>query len=645
MRHLRLFVAVAVVLSMAAVPAPAAADVTGEPDLSAVFTDNTVTPGEERQLQLQLINRGDVDEGSARNPQWTDRVTTARGLTVTVQDDDVPIDVRTGAQAVGSLPEGAASPLSIPVTVDDGASPGTYTVDVTVEYRYTTRIDDNDGDETERTVRRTLPVTLEVEDDASFDVVDVDSEVRAGSTETVSLTVENGGSTAATDATLALESPNADLTVGEATSATRSVGTLEPGQRITVDYEVTAAPSARSGNYAMTLTAEYEADGVSRSSDPTTLSVAPDPQQEFGVVNATSAVAVGDTGSVTVQLRNDGPLAVDDAEVRLESTSGQLSFGGSASASRFVGSWVPNETRTVTYDITATGDAEPRDYTLSATVTYRDDEGDVATAPSRSLGVAPAPEQTFGVSNTSATLAVGQDGRLRGTVTNTGERPADSAVVVFTSESGTVTAIETEAPVGTLAPGESANFAVPLEVASSAEAGPKQFSVAVQYRNADDQQRQSDTFDVRADVGPDTDTFGLEVTGASVPAGESTQLEVEVTNNGNEVYTDISAKLFAEDPLSSGDDEAFISRLEPGQSETVVFNVGAGSGALVKTYPLSMDFQYDDSDGDTITSDTYRLPVDVTSNSDDGGGGLPVLPLALVALVVVAIGAYIYRRR
>ena len=642
MRHLRLFVAVTVVLSMAAVPAPAAADVTGEPDLSAVFTDNTVTPGEETQLQLQLINRGDVDEGSARNPQWTDRVTTARGLTVTVQDDDVPIDVRTGTQAVGSLPEGAASPLSIPVTVDDGASPGTYTVDVTVEYRYASEIYENDGDEIQRTVRRTLPVTLEVEDDASFDVVDVDSEVRAGATETVSLTIENGGSAAATDATLALESPNADLTVGDATSATRSVGTLEPGQRTTVDYEMTAAPSARSGNYALTLTAQYEADGVSRSSDPTTVSVAPDPQQEFGVVNATSAVAVGDTGSVTVQLRNDGPLAVDDAEVRLESTSGQLSFGGSASASRFVGSWAPNETRTVTYDLTATGEAEPREYTLSATVTYRGDEGDVATAPSRSLGVAPAPEQTFEVSNTSATLAVGQDGQLRGTVTNTGERPADSAVVVFTSESGTVTAIETESPVGNLGPGESANFAIPLEISSSAEPGPKQFSVAVQYRNADDEQRRSDGFDVRADVGPDTDTFGLDVTGASVPAGESTQLEVEVTNNGDETYTDISAKLFAEDPLSAGDDEAFIARLEPGESETVVFNIGAGGGALAKTYPLSMDFQYDDEDGDTLTSDTYRLPLQVTENSDDGG--LPTLPLVVGLVVLVAVGVYAYRR-
>ncbi|MEF8886605.1 MAG: CARDB domain-containing protein [Haloarculaceae archaeon] len=641
MRYLRLLVALAVVLSV--VPAPAAADVSGEPELDAAFTDNTVTPGEETRLQLQLINRGDVDSGSARNPQWASRVTTARGLTVTVQDDDVPLDVRTGTQAVGSLPEGSAPPLSVPVTVDEDASPGTYTVDVAVEYTYTSQIDDSDGDETERTVRRTIPVTLEVEDDASVEVVAVDSEVRAGSTETVSLTVENAGSAAADDATLTLESPNADLTVGGSASGTRSVGTLAPGERTTVDYEVTAAPSARNGNYALTLTAQYEAEGVSRSSEPTTVPVSPAPRQAFSVVNATSAVAVGDTGTVTVQVRNDGPLAVDDAEVRLESTSSQVTFQGSATASRFVGEWAPDETRTVTYDLAATEDAEPREYTLSATVSYRDGDGDTAAAPSRSLGVTPAPEQTFAVSNTTTTLAVGEEGELRGTVTNTGERPVDSAVVRFTSESGTVTAIETEAPVGTLAPGESADFAVPLEVSSSAEAGAKQFSVAVQYRNADGQQRQSDTFDVRADVGPDTDAFGLDVTGASVPAGDSTQLEVEVTNNGNEVYTDISAKLFAEDPLSAGDDEAFVSRLEPGESETVVFNVGAGSGALAKTYPLSMDFQYDDADGDTVTSDTYRLPLQVTQDSD-GGGGLPVLPLVLVVVVLVAAGVYAYRR-
>ena len=638
MRHLRLLVALVVVLSV--VPAPAAADVEGNPEIDAALTDNTVTPGEETRLELQLINRGDVDSGSARNPQWADRVTTARGLTATVQDEDVPIDVRTGTQAVGTLPEGSAPPISVPITVDDDASPGTYTVDVEVEYTYTSRIDDNDGDETQRTVRRTVPVTLEIEDDASFDVVAVDSEVRAGSTETVSLTVENGGSTTAADATLALESPNADLTVGGAASGTRSVGTLAPGEQTTVEYEVTATPDTHTGTYATTLTAQYETDGVSRVSDQT-VALSPDPQQEFNVVNATSAVPVADTGTVTVQLRNDGPLAVDDAEVRLESTSGQFTFQGSASASRFVGPWAPNETRTVTYDVGATEDAESREYTLSAAVTYRDDDGDTATAPSRSLGVTPAPEQTFAVSNTSATLAVGKDGQLRGTVTNTGGRTVDSAVVRFLSQSETVTAIETEAPVGNLAPGESVNFQLPLEVSSSAEAGLKQFSLSVQYRNADDQQRESDTVDIRADVGPDADDFALDTNGTSVSAGDSTRLEVEVTNNGDDVYTDISAKLFAESPLSANDDEAFIARLEPGESETVVFSVGASSGALAKTYPLSMDFQYDAEDGDTLTSDTYRLPVDVTEDSD--GGGLPVVPIA-VALVLLVVGVYAYRR-
>ena len=642
MRLARPLVALVVVLSVAAVPGPAAADTTGEPDLDAVFTDNSVTAGEETSLQLQLINRGDVDEGSVRNPQWTDRVTTARGLTVTVQDDDVPIDVRTGTQAVGTLREGSAPPLSIPVAVDEDARPGTYTVDVVVEYTYTSRIDDNDGDETERTVRRTIPVTLEVEADASFEVVGVDSEVRSGATDTVSLTVANDGSAAATDARFTLESPNADLTVGGAAAATRSVGRLAPGEQVTVDYEVTAARSVRPQDYALTLTAQYEAGGVTRTSAARTVAVAPAPEQTFSVVNASSAVAVGGTGSVTVELRNDGPLAVSDARVALDSTSGRLLVGGGASASRFVGSWAPGETRTVSYELTATDDAEPRDYTLSTTVTYRDDEGDVASAPSRSLGVLPAPEQTFEIANTSATLAVGEEGELRGTVTNTGERAVDSAVVVFTSESATVTAIETESPVGNLGPGESADFAVPLEVASSAEAGPKQFELAVQYRNGDDQQRRSDSVDVRVDVAGDRETFGLNVTGASVDAGGSTQLEVRVTNNGNQAYTDISAKLFAQDPLSAGDDEAFIARLAPGESETVVFSVGAGSGALAKTYPLSMDFQYDDADGDTLTSDTYRLPMQVTENDD--GGGLPVLPLLLVALVLVAVGVYAYRR-
>jgi hypothetical protein len=440
-----------------------------------------------------------------------------------------------------------------------------------------------------------------------------------------------------------MASENTDLSFSTSSQASRELGDLRPEQERTVAYEVTAARSARSQRYAMSLSAEYDdGDGVARTESVGTVGITPAPEQTFAVVNATSTVTVGDTGTVSVTMRNEGPLAVTDAEATLSSTSPVVTFAGSESATRFVGAWEPNETRTLEYDLAATDDAESRAYSLEATVAYRDDEGDAATAPTRSLGVTPGPERSFEITDTNTTLAVGSEGRLTGTVTNTGEGTFEGAAIVYTGSSETVTAIETEAPVGTLGPGESAQFSLPFEISSSAEAGPKQLPIAVQYRNEDRERIRTDSFDIRAEVGPDDPEFDLRIENATVAAGSGTQLRVTVTNDEPETLTAISAKLFAEDPLSTSDDEAFISELEPGETETIIFDVGASAGALSKTYPLSMDFQYDDSDGDTLTSDTYRLALQVTES--EGGGGLPIVPI-LVLVVLVAGGVVYYLRR
>jgi hypothetical protein len=638
---LRLFVALAVVLAV--VPGSVAGDdLRGTPNLDATISDSSLTPGTERALQVKLINDGRVIDGSNTRP--SSQVTTARAVTVTVEEGDAPIDVKTGKQAVGSVPNDAIQQLSVPISVPADAEPGTYEVPVTVSYSYTFYID-NGGDETKRTRTTTIPVEIEVKEDARFEVISVDSEVRVGATDTVNVTVKNTGTETANDASLTMESANTDLSFGSASQASRSIGNLRPGETQSVQYEVTATTSAKPQRYAMDLTAEYENDdGIARTSQTKTVGISPVPEQTFSVVNVTSTVNVGDTGIVSVTMRNEGPLSVTDADVTLRSTSGALAFAGTDSASRFVGEWEPNETRTVEYDTTATDDAEPRSYVLEAEVSYRDEEGDSATAPTRTLGVTPGPERSFEIADTSSTLAVGKEGTLTGTVTNTGETTYDSAVVVYTSQSETVTAIETEAPVGNLEPGESAEFSLPFEIASSAEAGPKQLSVAVQYRNDDGEQVSTDSFDVRVAVAPDDETFDLQIENATVTAGGSTQLRVTVTNNDTEVLSSISPKLFTNDPISTSDDEAFIERLEPGESETVVFEVSASPGALAKQYQLSMDFQYDDSDGDTLTSDTYRLGLRVTDESDNGGGGLPILPALVVGLVVVA-GAGYYRYR
>ena len=516
MTHSRYLVALVVLLAV--VPAVVGGAVVGHPVLSASSPTGPVTPGEETTLQVTILNAGNVESGSLQNPTLTQRVTTARALNVTVAAGDAPIEVLGGTRAVGSLPEGATPPLSIPISVDENADPGTYTVPVTATYTYTEEIGDR-GQEEEVNVTKDLSVRLRIDPGVRFEIQDVDSGARLGTTGTVDVTIRNTGGAQARDASLALTSQAADLALGQSASSSRYVGVVDPGESKTVPFEVTAAPTATTQRYAMQATGRYE-----------------------------------------------------------------------------------------------------------------DEDGVPASTTPLSLGVTPLPEQSFSVGNVSSDLQVGAEGTLEGTITNAGETDAENLVVTFTSQQPTVTPIETEYPVGNLTAGESAGFGFPIEISEAAEAGPKQFSLVATYRDDEGDKRRSDAIDVRAQVARDTPTFALGVDGASVEAGGSTEFRVTVTNAGNEPVSDVSAKLFANDPLSTTDSEAYVDELGAGESTKLTFGVGAGGGALAKTYPLEMDFQYDDADGDTITSQTYRVPIDVTAS--EGGG----IPIAFVAVPLVGVG-------
>lgn len=257
------------------------------------------------------------------------------------------------------------------------------------------------------------------------------------------------------------------------------------------------------------------------------------------------------------------------------------------------------------------------------------------------------PSADFEVANVTSTLAVGDEGTVRGTVTNTGEAPVRNAVVIFTGDNPNLAPVETEFAVGDLRPGRSATFAFDAEVSDSADAGPRQLTFEVRYRDTDDEVRRSDPLDARVEVGQRRDVFSVEPVSGAVTGGKSGTLELRVTNTGDEPVSDVSAKLFTDDPLASSDDEAFVDRLGPGESATIRFALSAAPDALEKVYPVSLDFQYDDAEGDTRLSDTFDVPVQVREPQDTRQ--LPVsTPLAAggaVAIVVVVIlGIWLWRR-
>lgn len=616
-----LLVAVMIGSLVAAASAPAAAFVRGEPDIDVTLSDGTLQPGTERTVELTVSNSGDIDLGATSQELAGKEavVTTARGTLVRAEpaDESAPVEVETGEVALGSVPEGVRSaPLRLSVPED--AEPGTYELDIEVEYDYYDLIPGspvNQYSDEHTTEEYTVEVT--VEEAARFEVVDATTTAPVGGSGDVSVTVANVGSEAASDATLTLESPNAALRFDGSPTAEAFVGELAPGERRNVTAGARVADGTTLRSFSLRGTLAYEnADGDPLQSSLST-AVIPRSEQTFALTDAGTTAAVDDSGRLTVALTNTGDQALEDATVQLDSSNAALTFGGSPSARTFVGDWGPGETRTFTVETRFSSAAEERSYAVDATVSYTSAAGRSQRSDPVSVGVTPAAEQDFELSDHATSLRVGSEGQLTASITNEGPGPAENAVLVLEPPANVVTA-ETEYAVGDLAAGESVDVRYDVDVSSEARAGPRQFTYRLRYEDADGETVTSDPFYARGTVDDRRDTFDVSAN-ASLAAGSTGTVEIDVTNEGDEPLTSVSAKLFTDSPLSASDDEAFIERLDPGETETLTFRLSAGGGALAKPYPVSLDFQYTEPDGDTKISDSYQVGIDVTESS---GGGL-----------------------
>jgi hypothetical protein len=277
-------------------------------------------------------------------------------------------------------------------------------------------------------------------------------------------------------------------------------------------------------------------------------------------------------------------------------------------------------------------------------VQFEDTDGVPARSNNLSVGVTPRGEQSFSLSNVQGDLRVGEEGTVTGTVTNDGPEVARSAVITVQTNSGTLSSQESEYALGTLQPNQSAQFEFTVDVSQSADPGARQLTHAVEYQNGDNEDRTSKSLNSRVRVNESRDRFSVSVDESlEVPIGNSEVVAVNVTNNGEEPLTDVSAKAYVNDPLSLDDDEAFLGRLAPGETKTVRVSASVAGSAINKTYPMSMDFQYERPNGDTEISETYKVPVSAVE-PDETGLPLTGIAIGLVALLLIA-GFVLYRRR
>ncbi|MFB6251467.1 MAG: COG1361 S-layer family protein [Halobellus sp.] len=424
------------------------------------------------------------------------------------------------------------------------------------------------------------------------------------------------------------------------------VESLPDGSPADLSLSLDVPSNIESGTYRIPLRLSYEYDNGAGSDverkKTIYLPVRVKPGPQFDIVDSSSTATVGGTGTLEVTVQNVGTTAAYDSTLTLSSSAPDVSLGSSTSSTRFIDSWERGENRTFEFETTLKDSASVGNYPLSAQIDFEKPDGTTGSTPSLTVPLRALPEMTFDVSDMSSSLRVGEEGTVSGTVTNTGPMAADNAVVTLEKPGQTVSLVETSVAVGSLAPGESAPFSFDVEVTSSASAGPRQFDFGVTYKDMADRTRQSDTILTRVEVAEESPEFQVEPVNATYTAGSGGTFEVTVTNTRDRVLSDISAKIYMDSPLSSSDDEAFVEELEPGESKTIRFQVSAGGDATAKTYPVKMDFQYDQPDGDTIISDTYQVPIQVTESS---GSGLPILPIGGGVAVLLAVVGFLYYRR
>ena len=358
----------------------------------------------------------------------------------------------------------------------------------------------------------------------------------------------------------------------------------------------------------------------------------------------TKTLVAGSETALTVQLVNiaepEGrqPEAAQAVRATLQAGDAPVTVKSGTTAV----SQIPNGgVSQVDFQVEVDADAEPGTYQLPVEVRYQHD----GTTHVRTYEVTVEIEgqARFAVENVESDLAVGDDGSVTFTVTNVGHEVARDAVVRYADQGRNLHFDEVEYALGDLKPGESTNVTFSGEVSEGSSDGPRRLSYVVEYDTDGGKTVESDPLHARVSVGEKQSLFSVSPADATVEAGSGRAISFEVKNEGEETVRNVNAKLFVNAPLSSSDDEAYVAALEPGESATVTFKVAAGGSALAKSYPVSVDFQYDTPEGDTELSDTYRVPIDVTGTDDSG---LPVSVIAGVVVVGLAtVIGWTWRRR
>lgn len=489
-----------VVFASAGAPLVSAEEqVIGRPNVDVYVPNNQVTPGEETTLDVFLSNDGELIQDGAT--EYVNRVTTARGTVVELNAKNSPIEFDTGAIPVGTLPTGTAGPLQVSLTVPEGTPPGTYQVPVEVRYSYTRIVTYGSGEPefSESTFRGEQTVTIRVVDAPRFEIVDTQSTTQVGDRGEVSMTIQNVGTEPARDARVSVASSSDELAFGtESQSADSFVGAWRPGETKQVTYALSATEDAIQREYSLTATVDYtDVDGVRQTSADLVTGVTPRAEQSFDLSALDSTLRVGQDGTISGTITNEGPSTVSNPVLVVSGGSQNLDFTETEYA---LSTLEAGESQSFSFEADVSEAATAGRQQFSFEVRYQNGVGDDRTSDTlrRAVDVS-AQQDRFTVEPVQSTLERGGSDTVTLRITNNGAEPLTD-VSVKTYFTDPLSSSDDEAFVPALEPGESAEIQVAASAGNDALTKQYPMSADIQYTTPDGDTTLSKTYKVAVDV-------------------------------------------------------------------------------------------------------------------------------------------------
>jgi len=310
-----------------------------------------------------------------------------------------------------------------------------------------------------------------------------------------------------------------------------------------------------------------------------------------------------------------------------------------------------------TFNVKVADSAAPGTYTLPLEVTYTylqdaEDYGDLLrynyqkkteTLP---LTVLVTPGLRVEVLNVQTrSLNVGTEGYVSMTLKNIGHDAADKAVAkVARNGASPLIPTDSNAYIGTFAPGETVDVTFKVAVADSAEPQSYPLDLVVAYEDYEGKSAASRPVTIGLPVGGKIDFDVASPTVTLHPGGKSI-LEVVYRNAGAAKVYSAQARISAVDPFTSSDDTAYLGDLAPGETATARFEVSIDADATLKNYGIDSEIRYRDDLDNSKISDTMKVQVVLEKKE----GTLFTNPVFLAVIAVAIIGAgyyiFVYRKK